>query len=86
MCQKVVTTFNRIYPGMPILELCKKGKVRFNQLRVWHEGACVNFVLLGRYSGCQYRHEVCTVATSWQASIVKVMESTLTMMKAAGGA
>jgi len=84
MYQKVVATFNRLYPGMSVLELCERGKVR--QLRVGREGACVNFGLLGRCSGCQYKHEVCTVPASRQASIVKVMESALATMKAATGA
>jgi len=75
MCQKVVATFKRLHPGMFILELCKRGKVCLGQLRVGREGACVNFGLLGRCPGCQYRHEVCTVAPSWQAAIFKVMES-----------
>jgi hypothetical protein len=86
MCQKVVATFNILYPGMSILELCKRGKVRFSQLKVGQEGACVNYGLFGRCSGCQYRHEICTVATSQQAAIVKVMESALAMMKAVAGA
>ena len=86
MCQKVVATFNRLYPGMSILELCKRGKLRFSQLKVGREGACVNYGLFGRCSGCQYRHEVCTVATSRQAAIVKVMESALATMKAAAEA
>ena len=82
MWQKVVATFNRLYPDMSILELCEKGKVRLGQLRVGREGACVNFGLLGRCSGCQYRHKVFTVATSRQAAIFKVMESALATMKA----
>ena len=73
---------------MSVLELCEKGKVRFSQLRVGQEGACVNFGLLGRCSGCQYqyRHEVCTLATSRQTAIVRVMEGALATMKAAAGA
>jgi hypothetical protein len=86
MCQKVVGTFNRLYPGMSVLELCKKGKVRLNQLKVGREGACINFGLLGRCSGCKYKHEVCTVATSRQSEVVKAMEGALATMKAAAGA
>ena len=86
MCQNVVATFNRLYPGMSILELCEKGKVRFGNLKVGWEGACVNFGLFGRCSGCKYRHEVCAVATSRQAVIVKVMEGALVTMKAAKAA
>ncbi len=73
MCQKVVGTFNRLYPGMSVVELCEKGKVRLSQLKVGQEGACVNFGLLGRCSGCKYRHEVCTVPTIRQTAIVKAM-------------
>jgi hypothetical protein len=86
MCQRVVGTFNRLYPGMSVVELCKKGKVKLNQLRVGRDGACINFGLLGRCSGCKYRHEVCTVPTSRQTTIVKAMEGALAMMKAAAGA
>ena len=86
MCQKVVVTFNRLHPGMSVLELCERGKVHFSQLKVGQEEACVNYGLFGRCSGCQYRHEVCTVATSRQAAIVKVMESALATMKAAAEA
>ena len=86
MCQKVVATFNILYPGMPVVELCERGKVRLSQLKVGQEGTCVNFGLFGRCPGCQYRHEVVTVATSRQAAIVKVMESALATMKAAAGA
>jgi hypothetical protein len=86
MCQKVVRTFIRLYPGMSVVELCEKGKVRLSQLKVRREGACVNFGLLGRCSGCMYRHEVCTVPTSRQTAIVKAMEGALAAMKAAAGA
>ncbi len=84
--QKVVATFNRLYPGMSVLELCEKGKVRFSQLKVGREGACVNFGLFGRCSGCQYRHEVCTVVISQQATIVKVLEGALARIKASAWA
>jgi len=84
--QKVVATFNRLYPGMSVVELCEKGKVRFTDLKVGRVGACINFGLFGRCSGCQYRHEVCTVATSRQTAIVRVMEGALATMKAAAGA
>jgi len=86
MCQKVVGTFNRLFPGMSVLELCEKGKVRFSQLRVRREGACATFVLLRRCPGCQYRHEVSTVPTSRQTAIVKAMEGALATMTAAAGA
>ena len=86
LCQKVVATFNRLYPGMSVVELCEKGKVRFSDLKVGRVGACVNFGLFRRCLGCQYRHEVCTVATSRQTAIVKVMEGALATMKAAAGA
>jgi len=42
MCQKVVATFNRLHLGMSVLELCERGKVRFSQLKVGQEGACIN--------------------------------------------
>jgi hypothetical protein len=71
---------------MSVLELCEKGKVRLNQLKVGREGTCVNFALLGRCPGCKYKHEVCTVPTSRQTAIVRVMESALATMKAAARA
>ena len=67
-------------------QLCERGKVRFSQLKVGRDGACVNYGFFGRCSGCQYRHEVYTVATSRQVAIVKVMDSALATMKAAARA
>jgi hypothetical protein len=83
LCQKLVAAFNRLYPSMTILEQCLRGKVRFGQLKVGKEGACVNFGLLGRCSGCQYRYKVCSVLNSRQARIVKVLEGAMATMKAA---
>ncbi len=82
LCQKVVAAFNRLHPSMTILELCLPGKVRFGQLKVGKEGACVNFGLLGQCSGCRYRHKVCSVPDSRQAAIVKVLEGAMATMKA----
>jgi hypothetical protein len=84
LCQKVVGTFNRLYPGLTITDLCKQGRVKFSMLRVGREGACMNYGLLGRCAGCQYRHEVCTVPESRQASVAKAMEKGMATMKAAG--
>ena len=53
-------------------------------LRLGREGACMNYGLLGRCAGCQYRHEVCTAPESRQASIAKAMEKGMATMKAAG--
>jgi hypothetical protein len=81
LCQKVVASFNRLYPSLTILDLCTWGKVKFGHLKVGKEGACINFGLLGWWSGCKYRHKVCTVPNSRQAAIVKVIESAMATMK-----
>ncbi len=59
---KVVASFNRLYPSLTILDLCTRGKVQFSQLKVGKEEACINFGLLG---GCQYRHKVVATGYSW---------------------
>ena len=53
MCQKVVGTFNRLYLGMSVVELCEKGKVRLSQFRLERDGACINFVLVWEVFGLQ---------------------------------
>jgi hypothetical protein len=63
LCQKVVATFNRLYPSLTILDLCSQGKVQFGHFKFGKDGACANFGLLG-CSRCQYRHKVCTVPDS----------------------
>jgi len=75
--QKAVATFNQMYPGLTITDLCQQGRVKFSLLRFGQEGACMNYELLGRCTGCQYRHEVCTATESRQASIAKAMEKGL---------
>ena len=44
----------------------------------------MNFGLLGRCPGCQYRHKVCTAPETRQASVAKAMEKGMATMKAAG--
>jgi hypothetical protein len=82
LCQKVVATFNRLYPSLTILDLCSQGKVQSGHFKSGKDGACINFGLLGRCLGCQYRLKVCTLPNSRQAAIVKVMESAMATMKA----
>ena len=84
LCQKAVGTFNRLYPSLTITDLCQQGRVKFVHLRIGQEGACMNFGLLGRCPGCQYRHEVCTAPETRQASVAKAMEKGMAIMKAAG--
>ena len=79
----MVAAFNSLYPTKTILELCTRGKVRVGSLKVGKDGSCINFGLLGRCPGCNYRHEVCTVSDSRQAAIVKVLEGAMATMKAA---
>jgi hypothetical protein len=83
LCQKVVASFNRLYPSLTILDLCTQGKVKFGQLKIGKEGSCVNFGLLGRCLGCKYRHKVCSVLDSRQAAIIRIMESAMATMKTA---
>ena len=82
--QKAVATFNRLYPGLTITNLCQQGRVKLLLLRFGQEGACMNYGLLGRCAGCQYQHEACTATESRQASIAKAMEKGMATMKAAG--
>ncbi len=84
LCQKVVGTFNRLYPKLTITDLCQQGHVKFSLLRLGREGACINYGLLGRCAGCPYRHEVCTATESCQASTARAMERGMATMKAAG--
>jgi hypothetical protein len=83
LCQKVVASFNRLYPSLTILNLCTQDKVKFGQLKIGKEGSYVNFGLLGRCSGCKYRQEVCSVLDSRQAAIIRIMESAMATMKTA---
>jgi hypothetical protein len=83
LCQKVVASFNQLYPALTFQNLCTQKKVKFVLLKIGRIGACVNFSLLGRCQGCIYRHKVCSLSNSHQAAVVKVLESTMATMKAA---
>ena len=87
LCQKVVATFNRLYPSLTIVDLCTQGNVRLTSLRTGLPGgACLNFGLLGRCPGCKYKHKVFTMSDSRQATIAKVLEGALATMKSTMGA
>jgi hypothetical protein len=83
LCQKVVASFNQLYPALTVQDLCTQGKVKFAQLKIGKFGACINFGFLGQCPGCKYRHKVCSVPDSRWAAVVKVLESAMANMKAA---
>jgi hypothetical protein len=83
LCQKIVASFNRLYPISTLHYLCTQGKVSINQLRIGRPGACISFGLLGRCSRCKYRHKVCSVGSSRQAEVVKAIEGVMATIKAA---
>ncbi len=83
LCQKIVASFNWLYPTLTLHDLCMQGKVSINCLRIGRPGVCINFGLLGRCLGCKYRQEVCSVSNSCQAEVIKVIEGAMATMKAA---
>jgi hypothetical protein len=54
LCQKAVAAFTQVYPKMTLMELCRKGGIKFSQVQVGRKGDCSNFGLLGQCPGCTY--------------------------------
>jgi hypothetical protein len=61
LCQKAVATFNRLYPTMTLVEMCRQGGIKFSAVQVGKKGDCSNHGLLGRCPGCTYAHVPCKV-------------------------
>jgi hypothetical protein len=84
LCQKAVGAFNKVYPTLIILNLCRKGSVKFAKLQMGKSGRCLNFGLLGQCSkGCFYKHEVYTIPEDRQSQTAKAIERGRVAMKAA---
>jgi hypothetical protein len=83
LCQKAVEMFNKAYPTLTILDLCRKGGVRFSELQTGKSSRCLNFGLLSRCKGCFYKHEGYTIPEEQQSHIAKVIEQGMAAMKAA---
>ncbi len=83
LCQKAVGAFNKAYPALTVVDLCRKGGVKLANLQMGKKGACLNFGLLDRCKGCSYKHEVITIPEERQAQIAKAIERGMAAMKAA---
>jgi hypothetical protein len=83
LCQKAVGAFNKAYPTLTVMDLCRKGGVKFHELQMGKRGDCLNFMLLGRCKGCTYKHEVYTIPEERQAQIAKAIERGMAAMKTA---
>ena len=88
LCLKSVEKFNKLYPTLSVLDMVKKGGIKFGEVQIGGRGDCSNFNLLGRCldPNCTYTHKSARVGEERQLAVAKKIDQAMTTMRGAGPA
>ena len=88
LCLKSVEKFNKLYPTLSVLDMVKKGGIKFGEVQIGGKGDCSNFNLLGRCHdpNCTYAHKSAKVGEERQLAVAKKIDQAMATMRGAGPA
>jgi hypothetical protein len=88
LCQKAVASFVKLYPTLSVMDMVKKGGIKFEEVQIGNKGDCSNFNLLGkcRDPNCTYKHKPAKVGEERQVTVAKKIDQAMAKMKGAGPA
>ena len=80
--------FNKLYPTLSVLDMVKKGGIKFGEVQIGGKGDCSNFNLLGRCHdpNCTYAHKSAKVGEERQLAVAKKIDQAMATMRGAGPA
>ncbi len=88
LCQKAVANFTKLYPTLSVLDMVRKGGIKFGAVQIGGKGDCSNFNLLGKCTDpkCTYNHKPARVGEEWQVAVAKKIDQAMAKMKGTGQA
>jgi hypothetical protein len=88
LCQKAVANFVKLYPTLSVMDMVKKGGIKFGEVQIGNKGDCSNFNLLGkcRDPNCTYTHKPAKVGEERQVTVAKKINQAMAKMKGASPA
>jgi hypothetical protein len=86
LCQMAVASFTKLYPTLSVMDMVKKGGIKFGEVQIGGKGDCINFNLLGKCSDpyCTYNHRPAKVGEERQVKVARKIDEAVAKMKGAG--
>jgi hypothetical protein len=81
-----VADFVKLYPTLSVMDMVRKGGIKFGEVQIGGKGDCSNFNLLGkcRDPTCTYNHKPAKVREERQMAVAKKILQVIAKLKAAG--
>jgi hypothetical protein len=82
LCQKAVAKFTKLYPTLSVMDMVKRGGIRFGAIQIGNKWDCSNFNLLGKCTDprCTYTHKPARVEEEQQVAVAKIIDQAMTKM------
>jgi hypothetical protein len=78
-----VANFTKLYPTQSVLDMVKKGGIKFGAVQIGGKGDCSNFNLLGKCTDpkCMCNHKPARVKEERQVAVAKTIDQAMAKMK-----
>jgi len=88
LCLKSVEKFNKLYPTLSVMDMVKRGGIKFKEVHIGGKGNCSNFTLLERCPdpNCTYNHKSSEVGEERQVAVAKKIDQAMATMRGASPA
>ncbi len=88
LCLMSVEKFTKVYPTLSVMDMVKKGGIKFGEVQIGGKGDCSNFNLLGKCTDptCTYNHKSAKVGEEQQTAVAKKIDQAMATMKGANPA
>ncbi len=83
-----MASFTKLYPTLSVMDMVKKGGIKFGEVQIGGKGDCSNFNLLGKCSDpyCTYSHRPAKFREERQVKVAKKIDKAMAKIKGAGTA
>ncbi len=78
-----MANFTKLYPTQSVLDMVKKGGIKFGAVQIGGKGDCSNFNLLGKCTDpkCMCNHKPARVKEERQVAVAKTIDQAMAKMK-----
>ncbi len=79
LCQKAVAKVTKLYPTLSVMDMVKRGGIRFGAIQIGNKGDCSNFDLLDKCTDprCTYTHKPARVGEERQVAVAKTIDQAM---------
>jgi hypothetical protein len=88
LCQKAVANFTKLYPTLSVLDMVRKGGIKFGAVQIRGKEDCSNINLLDKCTDpkCTNNHKPARVGEERQVAVAKTIGQAMAKMKGTGPA